>query len=253
MPRSPTRTASRRTRTPGRPAAGTHDHRETLIDAAREQFAAHGFAATSLRQIALAAKVTPALSHYYFKDKAGLLDGSDKVYSKRPWTITEVTTAGVASEAEEVYENTPLPLDLGLPEQLTLSVPAAKRSSRAVGRKATAAADLAKRVPLASLDDWITFAEALIGRTDIPAESLVPQFTSLDEMDAYERVLGDAMAGDPTLFAREDYVEEAWRIFDPMLKASTPIHEYEPGAWGPPEANRQVSPPGGWRDPSGPA
>ena len=38
-------------------------------------------------------------------------------------------------------------------------------------------------------------------------------------MDAYERVLGDAMAGDPTLFAREDYVEEAWRIVDPVLKA----------------------------------
>ena len=42
------------------------------------------------------------------------------------------------------------------------------------------------------------------------------------EMDAYERVLGDAMAGDPTLFAREDYVEEAWRIVDPVLKAGTP-------------------------------
>lgn len=74
MPRAPAKATSRRTRTPGRPAAGMHDHRETLIDAAREQFAAHGFAATSLRQIALAAKVTPALSHYYFKDKAGLLD-----------------------------------------------------------------------------------------------------------------------------------------------------------------------------------
>ena len=74
MPRTPARTAPRRTRPPGRPAAGTHDHRETLIDAAREQFAAHGFAATSLRQIALVAKVTPALAHYYFKDKAGLLD-----------------------------------------------------------------------------------------------------------------------------------------------------------------------------------
>ena len=36
-------------------------------------------------------------------------------------------------------------------------------------------------------------------------------------MDAYERVLGDAMAGDRTLFAREDYVEEAWRIVDPVL------------------------------------
>lgn len=74
MPRVPAKTSARRARTPGRPAAGTHDHRETLIDAAREQFAAHGFAATSLRRIALAAKVTPALTHYYFKDKAGLLD-----------------------------------------------------------------------------------------------------------------------------------------------------------------------------------
>ena len=41
-------------------------------------------------------------------------------------------------------------------------------------------------------------------------------------MDAYERVLGDAMEGDATLFAREDYVEEAWRIVDPVLKAATP-------------------------------
>src|SRR5947199_6665658 len=46
-----------------------------------------------------------------------------------------------------------------------------------------------------------------------------------DEMEAYERVLGDAMAGDATLFAREDYVEEAWRIVDPALKASTPNYE----------------------------
>ena len=48
------------------------------------------------------------------------------------------------------------------------------------------------------------------------------------EMEAYERVLGDAMAGDATLFAREDYVEEAWRIVDPVLKAGTPVYEYEP-------------------------
>ena len=52
-------------------------------------------------------------------------------------------------------------------------------------------------------------------------------------MDAYERVLGDAMNGDRTLFAREDYVEEAWRIVDPVLKAGTPVYEYEPGTWGP--------------------
>ena len=56
-----------------------------------------------------------------------------------------------------------------------------------------------------------------------------------NEMDAYERVLHDAMAGDATLFAREDYAEEAWRIVDPVLKANTPVYEYEPGTWGPAE------------------
>jgi glucose-6-phosphate 1-dehydrogenase len=70
-----------------------------------------------------------------------------------------------------------------------------------------------------------------------------------DEMDAYERVLGDALAGDSTLFARQDYVEEAWRIVDPVLKASTPIHEYEKGTWGPSDVNGQVVPPGGWHNP----
>ena len=68
------------------------------------------------------------------------------------------------------------------------------------------------------------------------------------EMDAYERVLGDAMRGDQTLFAREDYVEEAWRIVDPVLKSGTPLHEYEPNTWGPEEI-QQVTPPGGWQDP----
>jgi len=57
------------------------------------------------------------------------------------------------------------------------------------------------------------------------------------------------MAGDRTLFAREDYVEEAWRIVDPMLKQGTPVHEYEPGTWGPSEVDALVAPPGGWQDP----
>ena len=69
-----------------------------------------------------------------------------------------------------------------------------------------------------------------------------------DEMDAYERVLGAAMAGDSTLFAREDYVEQAWRIVEPVLKKSTPVYQYAPGSWGPNEANR-VAPPRGWSNP----
>jgi len=70
-----------------------------------------------------------------------------------------------------------------------------------------------------------------------------------DEMDAYERLLGDAMRGNPTLFAREDSVEEAWRIVDPVLKSPPPVYEYEPGTWGPKEADR-IAPPGGWQSPT---
>ena len=70
-----------------------------------------------------------------------------------------------------------------------------------------------------------------------------------EEMEAYERVLTDAMAGDETLFARQDYVEEAWRIVDPVLKANTPVHIYEPQTWGPQEACQNLVPPGGWDNP----
>ncbi len=82
------------------------------------------------------------------------------------------------------------------------------------------------------------------------AEMLATQLPRADEMDAYERVLGDAMQGDPTLFAREDYVEEAWRIVDPVLKDISPVHEHEPGTWGPKEVDSIVSPPGGWQNPT---
>jgi glucose-6-phosphate 1-dehydrogenase len=70
-----------------------------------------------------------------------------------------------------------------------------------------------------------------------------------DEMDAYERLLGAAMAGDRSLFAREDYVEEAWRIVEPVLKTETPVYQYAPNTWGPDEVAR-VTPPGGWQNPS---
>ncbi len=70
------------------------------------------------------------------------------------------------------------------------------------------------------------------------------------EMDAYDRVLTDAMEGDRTLFARQDYVEEAWRIVDGVLKADTPVFDYEPGAWGPKETDQRVAPLGGWNNPT---
>jgi glucose-6-phosphate 1-dehydrogenase len=81
------------------------------------------------------------------------------------------------------------------------------------------------------------------------SEMLVSRHPGAEEMDAYERLLGDAMVGDATLFAREDYVEEAWRVVDPALKVGTPVSEYAPGTWGPPEVGQRVAPPGGWQDP----
>ena len=69
------------------------------------------------------------------------------------------------------------------------------------------------------------------------------------EADAYELVLADAMVGESILFAREDYVEEAWRIVDPVLKAATPLYEYEIGTWGPSEVDAIVSPVDGWQNP----
>jgi glucose-6-phosphate 1-dehydrogenase len=80
------------------------------------------------------------------------------------------------------------------------------------------------------------------------AEMVASRQRDAEQMDAYERVLGDAMSGDTTLFAREDYVEEAWRIVDPLLKKATPVYPYEQKSWGPNEVE-QVTPPGGWQNP----
>jgi glucose-6-phosphate 1-dehydrogenase len=88
-------------------------------------------------------------------------------------------------------------------------------------------------------------ADKLAGQS---AEMVGSQQRNAEEMDAYERVLGDAMAGDAMLFAREDYVEEAWRIVDPLLKKGTPLYPYEQKTWGPNEVDR-VTPPGGWQNP----
>ncbi len=70
----------------------------------------------------------------------------------------------------------------------------------------------------------------------------------LDDLGDYERVLGDALAGDPGVFAREDYVEEAWRIVDPVLGTSSPPTRYRPGTWGPGTAD--LTPPWGWVNPA---
>jgi glucose-6-phosphate 1-dehydrogenase len=83
-----------------------------------------------------------------------------------------------------------------------------------------------------------------------PVELDAVHQTDAEEMDAYERLLGDAMEGDPTLFAREDAVEAAWAVVDPILGSVTPVHEYEPGSWGPREAEALTAEVGGWHCPT---
>jgi glucose-6-phosphate 1-dehydrogenase len=72
-------------------------------------------------------------------------------------------------------------------------------------------------------------------------------------MLSYERLLGDAMRGDTSLFGRQDAIEEQWRIVDPVLDLDAEPYPYEPGTWGPPEADQLVAAvPGGWQRPVDP-
>ena len=79
---------------------------------------------------------------------------------------------------------------------------------------------------------------------------LVARHGSGDDMDPYERLLGDAMRGDARLFARKDGVEAAWRAVDPILTTATPLYEYEPNTWGPREADGLIGG-DGWHNPEG--
>ncbi len=102
---------------------------------------------------------------------------------------------------------------------------------------------------------------ALGARHKKPGEQMVGEpselvFTQESEqnvearMDAYERLLGDAMNGDATLFARQDVVEAAWAIVDPVIHGPSPMYDYDPGTWGPKEAEKLVEEVGGWNTPT---
>jgi glucose-6-phosphate 1-dehydrogenase len=106
-----------------------------------------------------------------------------------------------------------------------------------------------------------TVSIALGARAKVPGEAMVGEPVELSvvdleaqgkgaQMDAYERLLGDAMNGDATLFARQDVVEAAWAIVDPILQGPSPMFDYEPGTWGPKESDRLVEPVGGWNTPA---
>ena len=88
-----------------------------------------------------------------------------------------------------------------------------------------------------------------------PFEVMASQLPRPDEMSAYERVLGDAMAGDATIFARQDYVEEAWRIVDPILHVASPGRSVSTRTRGDPTRSIGTLAPqsGGWQNPTEPA
>jgi glucose-6-phosphate 1-dehydrogenase len=102
---------------------------------------------------------------------------------------------------------------------------------------------------------------ALGARAKVPGEKMTGKPTELCVVEAakpgeagrlgdYERLLGDAMIGDATLFARQDVVEAAWAIVDPVIHGPSPMYEYEPGTWGPKEADDLTKEVGGWNTPT---
>jgi len=98
----------------------------------------------------------------------------------------------------------------------------------------------------------------LMARIKLPGEEMVGEDAALvehrqtsDEMPPYERLLGDALRGDRTLFGSEAGVDAAWRIVNGVLSTEQPLHTYDPGSWGPSEAARLASRAGGWRRPRG--
>lgn len=98
---------------------------------------------------------------------------------------------------------------------------------------------------------------ALSARSKLPGEGmhgeevdLIARHRPVDEMAPYERLLHDAMRGDPSLFVREDAIEAAWSVVDPVLDGATPVYEYEPDTWGPAQAEQIIAGDGGWHNPT---
>jgi len=117
--------------------------------------------------------------------------------------------------------------------------------------------------PTAGTNNYVRFrlgpdvAIAVGTRAKLPGEALVGENVELfvrhqrgDAMDAYERLIGDALHGDATLFARQDEVEAAWRIVDPVLSNAGPVWPYPVASWGPTQADPMLAPYGGWHYPA---
>jgi glucose-6-phosphate 1-dehydrogenase len=147
------------------------------------------------------------------------------------------------------------------------SVPFYIRAGKCLATTATEVVATLRSPPLSTLspdhNNYVRFrvspevAIAIGVRVKRAGERMDTEPTELDavrradanEMGPYERLLGDAMEGDPMLFAREDAVEAAWAIVQPVLGCAIPVREYEPGSWGPAEAEALTEEVGGWQCP----
>ena len=121
----------------------------------------------------------------------------------------------------------------------------------------------ADAAPLTGRSNYLRFrlspssAVALAARVKLAGEDFVGEQRELylleerpGETTPYERLLGDAMAGDGALFSREDAVEAAWAVVDPVLRTHHRARPYERGSWGPKEADTIIAADGGWHNPS---
>ncbi|HEV3060837.1 MAG TPA: glucose-6-phosphate dehydrogenase [Vicinamibacterales bacterium] len=173
---------------------------------------------------------------------------------------------GVAASSQiETYVATRLSVD----NWRWAGVPFLIRAGKCLPLKATEVRVRLKRPPVALFGDTAASANefgfqlepdvfiSLNASAKRPGEAMVGHDVCLiehshvgDEMAPYERLLGDALRGDRTLFGNEDGVEAAWRIVDPVLDNVTPLGVYEPRSWGPAQADRLAADVGGWIAPT---
>jgi len=145
-------------------------------------------------------------------------------------------------------------------------VPFLIRAGKSLKTTATEVLVKLKRPPLAKITAENNYYRFRLGpdislatglRVKQPGAKMVPMAVELaavkhsegDEVDAYERLLTDAMRGDSLLFVREDAVEVSWAVVQQLLGNVTPTYVYEPGSWGPAEADSLAAEIGGWHDP----
>jgi glucose-6-phosphate 1-dehydrogenase len=188
---------------------------------------------------------------------ADLVRGQFKGYLQEPGVSPHSETETFAALKFEIdswrWRGTPFYIRAGknLPVTCTEILARLKKPPSLLAESALAQNHLRFRIsPEMTIAQGTTVMAPSGGLRGQPVELVASRHPCPEEMEAYERVLTDAMGGDPTLFARQDYVEEAWRIVDPIFSQQIPIYPYEKGTWGPAEIDRIASPPGGWHNPA---